>query len=161
MEKYRFLECESGIKFLAFGRTLEEVFENSTYALVETIFNEKVKDDLVTRIKVVGEDYETLLYNFLEQILVLLKSEKFLLNKINRMSKIRFNKNDELELIADVSGDDLKKYETLGDVLSIDYSKMFVKSPDSNINKKFNLLKSDSFSSQEKKKWICQVVLGV
>jgi len=161
MEKYKFLEHNTGIKLLVFGRTIEEVFENSAYALVEVMYKEKVKDVLVTRIKVVGEDYERLLYTFLERILSLLNSEKFLLNKINRISNIRTNKDGEYELIADISGDDARGYEFDLNVKSIIYDEMFVKSPDSNTNKKFNALKTGSFSSHEKKKWICQIALDV
>jgi SHS2 domain-containing protein len=161
MEKYKFLECNTGIKLLVFGRTIEEAFENSAYAMIEVIHSEKVEDALVTRLKVVGGDYERLLHNFLEQILFLLNSEKFMLNKINRISKIRTNKDGDFELIADISGDDARKYKLDLDIKAITYNEMFVKSPLSTTNTKFRALKTSSFSSQEKKKWICQVVLGV
>ena len=47
------------------------------------------------------------------------------------------------------------------DVKAVTYNEMFVKSPDSKLNKKFKALKINSFSSHEKKKWICQVVVDV
>jgi SHS2 domain-containing protein len=161
MEKYKSLEHSNGLKLLVFGRNLEEVFENSAYALIGVVYSDKVKDALITKLKVVGEDYEELLYNFLEQILFLLNSEKFILNKINRISNIRLNKDGKYELIAEISGDDVSKYELCLGVKSIIYDKMFVKFPDSRINRKFNALKTDSFSAHEKKKWICQIVLDV
>jgi len=161
MDKYRFLEQEEGVKLLAFGRNIEELFENSAYALLEVMCSDKVRDTLVTNIKVVGEDYEELLYHFLEELLLLFDSEKFILNKINRISKIRLNKDGKYELVADISGDDAREYELDLKVKEIVYEEIFVKSPDSNTNKKFNALKTGSFSSHEKKKWVCQVVLGV
>ena len=161
MEKYKSLDHGDGLKLLVFGRTIEEVFENSACAMIEVVYKEKVKDVLVTRVKVVGEDYEQLLYGFLEQILSLLKSGGFLLNKVNRISNIRENKDGLFELIADLSGDDASKYSLEYDVKAINYSEMFVKSPESTLNKKFRALKTDSFSSQEKKKWICQIVLNL
>ena len=139
--RYKFLEHTADIKFQAFGKTIEEAFENSVYALNSVISKEKIKDALVTKIKVTGKDYESLLYNFLEEFLFLLDSENFVFNKINRMRDIKLNKNKEYELIADVSGDSSKKYEFEQNVKAITYNEMFVK--------------------QEKGKWICQVVVDV
>ena len=161
MEKYKFLEHTADMKFQAFGKTIEEAFENSAYALIEIMCKEKIKDALITKIKVSGKDYESLLYNFLEEFLFLLGSENFILNKINRISKIRIDKNGDYELVADISGDNAKNYIFDLDVKAVTYNEMFVKSPDSKLNKKFKALKTNSFSSHEKKKWIVQVVVDV
>jgi SHS2 domain-containing protein len=161
--KFKFLTHTADIKFQAFGNSIEEAFENSAYALIEIMCKNKVKDALVTKIKVTGKDYESLLYNFLEEFLFLIDSENFILNKINRISKIRENKNGEYEITADLSGDDAKNYEFSNSIKAITYNDMFVKPPKS-FDKKFiasKILKDTNFSSHEKQKWVCQVVVDV
>jgi SHS2 domain-containing protein len=162
-EKFRFLPHTADIKFRAYGRDIEEAFENSAYALIEIMCKDKVRDTLVTKMRVVGKDYESLLYNFLEEFLFLIDSENFILNKINRISKIRENKDGDYEITADLSGDNAKNYDFSNNVKAITYHEIFVKSPAS-IDKKFRtqkVPKDTSFSAHEKQQWICQVVVDV
>lgn len=162
-EKFRLLPHTADIKFRAYGRTIEEAFENSAYALIEIMCKDKVRDALITKMKVSGKDYESLLYNFLEEFLFLIDSEKFILNKINRISKIRENKEGEYEITADLSGDDAKNYDFSNNVKAITYNEMFVKPPAS-LDKEFRtqkIQKGNSFSAHEKQRWICQVVVDV
>ena len=80
MTKYRFLQHTADVKFQAFGKNLEEAFENAFYALKESICGKiKVKpvDSKIIRIK--GNDLNSMLYDFLEEFLFLLDSEGFLL----------------------------------------------------------------------------------
>lgn len=123
MEKYKFLSHTADIKFQAFGNSLEECFENAGYALREVITKDKIKPLIKKTIKVKGRDNESLLYNFLEEFLLLLDTENFILAKIQ---KININK-EEFELVAEVYGDDVKKYKTITDVKAITYNEMFVK----------------------------------
>ena len=88
--------------------------------------------------KATGKDYESLLYNFLEELLVLFDGEGFFLSKVKSL-KIERDGNFKLE--AEVVGDDAKNYEMDTDVKAITYHGMFVK--------------------QQEKDWVCQVVLDV
>jgi len=135
MEKYRFLEHTADIKFQAFGRTIEEAFENSALALIKAMCKEKIRGKLKEKIIVKGKDKENLLYNFLEEFLFLLDTKNFVLDKILKM-KIKGN-----SIEAEIIGDKTRNYKFDLDVKAITYNEMFVK--------------------QEKGRWICQVVLDV
>ena len=53
MKKFKFLEHTADMKFQSFGKTLEEAFENSAYALAETITKGiKIKSIMKKTIKV-------------------------------------------------------------------------------------------------------------
>ena len=136
MAKYKFLEHTADVKFTAEGKTLEEAFSNAAYALRETMTKgERINSREKKKINVNGRDFESLLYNFLEEFLFLFDSEGFVLSKINKL-KIK-DKNLECE----ASGDNRKKYRISNDVKAVTYNEMFVK--------------------KEKSKWIVQVVLDV
>jgi len=164
--KYKFLPHTADIKFQAFGKSLEEAFENSALALKEIMYKKlKVKEKIKKRISVRGKDNERLLYDFLEEFLYLLDAEGFLLSKIKNIkitkifitnktkkinkSKTEDNKDNKInnekvynyKLIAEVIGDNAKNYNFTNNVKAITYNNMFVK--------------------QEKDKYICQVVVDV
>ena len=132
--KYKFLEHTADIKFQAFGKTIEEAFENSAYAMFNAMFDGKVKNAREVKIKVKGKDYESLLYNFLEEMLFLLDTKNFFLSRI----KVKIK---DYSLEAELYGDSVKKYRTNLDVKAVTYNQMFVK--------------------KEKGKFITQVVLDV
>ncbi len=141
MEKYKFLEHTADVKFQAFGKTMEEAFENSALALAETMtkgvkINEKVK----WKIDVGGKDDSSLLYNFLEEFLFLLDTEHFVL------SRILWIKIEDDELEAEVIGDKTANYKFTNDIKAVTYNQMFVKKEDKGENKGL---------------WVCQVVLDV
>jgi len=138
MQKYKFLEHISDLKFQAFGNTIEQAFENSALALVNAMCKEKINNKIKKTIKVKGKDKESLLYNFLEEFLYFLDTENFILGKILKMT-IKHAKEYALE--AEVSGDKAENYNFDLDVKAITYNQMFVK--------------------QQKGKFICQVVLDV
>ena len=137
--KYKFLQHTADIKFQAFGDSTEKCFENAGYALLNIMCRQKIKSALKKRIIVRGNDFESLLYNFLEEFLFLLDSENFLLGEIKEI-KINKKKN-KYELIAEICGDKTSDYEMSANVKAITYHEMFVR--------------------QEKEKWVCQVVVDV
>lgn len=133
--KYKFLEHTADIKFQAFGKDVEEVFENSVLAMFNSMSKEKIGKEIKKKIKVSGKDYESLLYNFLEELLFLFDSEGFFLGEVEK-SGIK-----DFKLIAEVAGDKAENYELETDVKAVTYNDMFVR--------------------EEKGKWIGQVVLDV
>ena len=135
--KFKFLEHTADIKFQAFGKSIEEVFENSSLAMFKSMYSEKVKEKKSFKINVKGKDFESLLYNFLEEFLFLLDHKNFFLSKVK---SIKIDKKN-FKLSAEVIGDDAKNYKIGLDVKAITYHNMFVK--------------------QQKEKWITQVVLDV
>jgi SHS2 domain-containing protein len=122
-KKFEFLEHTADIKFRAFGKTLEEVFENSALAMLNIIYKGKVKEEKKLKIKANGKDIESLLYNFLEEFLFLFDSENFLLSDVKN---IKINEKN-LTVEAEVSGDDAKNYKISAHIKAITYHEMFVK----------------------------------
>lgn len=135
--KYKFLKHTADIKFRAFGKTEEEMFENAALALKEVMMKKiRVKSKIKKKkIKVKGRDKESLLYNFLEEFLFLLDSENFLLAEINKIEI----KDNKLEM--EISGDLASNYKFTNDVKAVTYNEMFVK--------------------KQGDKFICQVVVDV
>jgi SHS2 domain-containing protein len=134
MKKYKFLEHTADIKFQAYGSTIEKAFENSALAMFNAMSEEKIASKIKKKIKVSGKDKESLLYNFLEELLFLLDSENFFVSKV----KVKIS---GLKLEAELLGDDAGKYETKLDVKAVTYNQMFVK--------------------REGKEWMTQVVIDV
>lgn len=135
MEKFKFLEHTADVKFQAFGKNEEEVFENSALALKEAIYEKKVKEEKNKKIKVEGKDFESLLYVFLEEILYLLEAKNFIISKVKKIEI----KNFKLSVI--ISGDKASNYDFNNEVKAVTYNDMFVK--------------------KIKNKWTAQVVLDV
>ena len=120
--KYEFLEHTADVKYRAYGKTLSSCFSNSAIAMFKAMYSEKIENKIKKKIKVSGKDLERLLYNFLEELLILLDSENFFVSKI----KVQVDKK-KLELTADVFGDDASKYEIGLQVKAVTYNEMFVK----------------------------------
>lgn len=135
-KKYEFLEHTADIKFQAFGKSVEEVFKNSASAMFNAMYDGKIKEKKSFKINVKGKDFESLLYNFLEELLFLFDSENFFMGKIKNI-KI----TEDFELKAEILGDDAKNYEIYLDVKAVTYNEMFVR--------------------EQGGKWIAQVVLDV
>ena len=136
MQKFKFLEHTADVKFQAFGKKVEEVFENSALAFKEAVCGKrKIKEEKEKIIKVNGRDFESLMYVFLEKILYLLEAEGFFISKVK---EIKINK---FTLKAVLVGDSAKNYKFTNPVKAITYSEMFIK-------KRGN-------------RWISQVVLDV
>ena len=136
MKKFKFLEHTADIKFQAFGKNVEEVFSNSALALKETICGKiKIKEIKEEKISAKGKDFESLLYNFLEEIIYLLDAKKFLIKKIKKIEIKNF------ELKAIIIGDKSSNYKFTNNVKAVTYNEMFVE--------------------EKGKKWISQVVIDV
>ncbi len=123
IKKFGFLAHTADIKFQAFGNSLKEAFENSALALFKTIYDKKIKEKEKFKIKVQGNDLESLLYNFLEEVLVLIDSKNFLPAKIKIL---KFNK-ENFKIEAEVQGDDAENYQISMHVKAITYNEMFIK----------------------------------
>jgi len=137
MEKFKFLKHTADIKFRAFGKTPEEVFQNSALALFKTLYDKRIKTKKKFKIKTKGKDLENLMYNFLEEFLFLFDSKNFL---PSRIINLKLNEK-KFEIKAEISGDDIKNYSSSIHVKAITYSEMKIK--------------------KEKGIWISQVVLDV
>ena len=133
--KYEFLEHTAEIKFKAYGKSLEEAFENAVLALSSYIGRDKkIKSKGKKEIEIEGKDKKNLLYNLLEEMIFLFDSENFIVSK----SSIKLNDNS---LKVQFYGDDSSNYKGLNHVKSPTYSEMLVE--------------------KAKNKWTLQAVLDV
>jgi SHS2 domain-containing protein len=134
MKKFEFFEHTADILFKAYGENVNEVFENAALAMFHTMSDNKIDAKLKKKFKVKGKDYESLLYNFLEEFLILIDTDDFFLSSV----KVKIK---DFTLEAEAVGDSVKNYEMNIDVKAVTYNNMFVK--------------------KEKEKWVAQVVLDV
>ena len=118
--RYKYLDHTADVKFQAFGKSIEEAFSNSAYAMIRIICREKVRENLTKEMMIKGIDRKSLLYRFLDEILYLLNAKNFLLSRIKEI-KIRGN-----ILSAVLLGDNMKNYKLGLDVKSVTYNDMII-----------------------------------
>ncbi len=140
--KFEFLEHTGDIKFKAYGKNLDDLFENSVLA-ISSVFSrgKKINDKKKREIKIRGKDYESLLYKFLGEIIYLFDADSFIVSKAKVKLTDKYVKGEENTLTAILYGDDTKNYKDLDAVKSPTYAEMYVK--------------------KEGKNFVCQVVLDV
>jgi SHS2 domain-containing protein len=69
--RFRYLDHMTDAVIEAYGRTLDEAFENSAYGLVNTMFDPKrVSPTQAINIQAKGYDLKSLLYDWLEKVLL-------------------------------------------------------------------------------------------
>ncbi|OIO41810.1 protein archease [Candidatus Pacearchaeota archaeon CG_4_9_14_3_um_filter_31_7] len=125
--KFEFLEHTADIKFRAYGSDLNEIFENSAYALKEVMVGGKVKGKNKKKFLIINPvslriDLKRLLYSFLEKFLILIDTEGQILAEIK---KIKIDeKNGRLEAVF--LTDNIKNYNTMTDVKAVTYNDMIV-----------------------------------
>ena len=145
--KYKFLKHTADIKFRAYGKSLNELFENSVEALLKSMTSDEVVEKKKKKILAQGNDVESLLYNFLEELLILIDSENFLVSRANvqidceNFDLSHSSKNQKFKLSTTLYGDDAGKYDVRTHVKAITYNEMFVK--------------------KVKNQFVCQVVVDV
>ncbi|MFA4960067.1 MAG: archease [Candidatus Pacearchaeota archaeon] len=135
---YIFLEHTADVKFRAEAFSLEEVFVFAADALNETIRGDiKILEQEEENIEISGKDLENLLYNFLEEFLILLDSKDFLVSSVRNLTIDK----DNFILKATFVGDKAENYVFTNDVKAITYNEMIIKQIDN--------------------KWVCEAVLDV
>ena len=130
MKAYEYLEHTADVKFRAYGETLEKAFINAAYAYADTISNHvKIKPALTKIVSIESEDQKSLLYDFIEQLIVLLDIDNFLLSKVSKIKIM--NKDGKLQLIAHLKGDNKpEQYEIITHVKAMTYQEMKIEKTD-------------------------------
>jgi SHS2 domain-containing protein len=133
---YSFLEHTADVKFRADGSDLDKMFVSAAEALNEVVRGDiEILEQEAREFGIEGKDRVSLLYNFLEEFLVLLDSEDFLTARIKEIEV------EEGGLRCVVVGDKAENYKFTNDVKAVTFSEMFVR--------------------EEGGKFICEVVLDV
>ena len=126
-ERYRILEHPADGKFRSFGETVEEAFGNAALAMASLMWNwEKIAPCLEHPVEIRGRDLKQLLYKFLEEILFLLDTKKFLLGAVDGLT---IEAGPEFVLRAVFRGDSYAdRIEIFGDVKAVTYNEMKIES---------------------------------
>lgn len=120
-EKFKFLEHTGDIKIKAFGKTLNETFQNAALAVSSYLSRgKKIKISKEKIIKVSGIDQKSLFYNFLDELIYLLDAEHF----ITASAKVKIKGNT---LTASLKGDNASNYQDLDHIKAATYAEMHIK----------------------------------
>ena len=122
-KKYKFLEdvAIADIAYEAYGKDLNELFENSAFAIFELSANlETVDANKKLEIKLENEKLENLLYDFLSEILFL-KDSKYMVFKKVKVTIKENEKNNKYKLKAILEGDTInsEKQQLENDIKAI------------------------------------------
>lgn len=122
--EFRYIEHVSDAMVEAYGRTLGEAFAHSARGLVNLVCNvSKVDPHKIVSIETTGFDRKSLLYNWLEKVLLVLLIDNIILAKFE--VKIKRHK-DKYHLFSTCKGDNFlrQKHEYKVEVKAITYHGM-------------------------------------
>ncbi len=121
--KYEYLPHTADAKFIAYGENIEEAFANAALAMSDIVTDHlRVAKKITKIISVESEDEKALLYDFLEQLIILLDSVGFLLAGVERLT---ISHNEKYRLEALVSGDaEPSEYEINTAIKAVTYQEM-------------------------------------
>ena len=122
---YRFLEHVTDALAEAWGNTVEDAFIQAGLALFDTMLDTKsVRPIMKERLETVGHDEKELLYNYLEELLLLFEIKQFAVGAISVKSTSK--SPGQLGLESHVSGEryDPKRHHGKVEVKGITYHLM-------------------------------------
>lgn len=102
--EYRYLEHTTDAFIEVTANTLEEAFENAGISVVDTIVDIKSAEEKTERkVEVSGKDLNYLLYNWLEEIIILTITEGF----VTKRFSVKLEKNNGYKLVATLNGEEI------------------------------------------------------
>lgn len=129
--------------FEAFGKTLNELFENAAFAMLEIMTDtKKIKPNERIMFTVKADDIKALMFDFLSEILFYKDSKGLVFSKFDVRIKEE-GKGYSLNCVLNGEKWDRKKHEIRTEVKAATYSLMEIK------------------KNEKTKMWRCQVVLDV
>lgn len=140
MKKFEFVDITTAdVAFVAYGKDLGELFANSALAMFEVMINTKqVKPNVSRKVEVNGNDLQSLMFNWLNELLLYVDSENLVFSDF----EVKVDEK-KLELKAECKGEkiDRKRHEIGTVVKSATMHKMEIK--------------------KEKNVWKAQVILDI
>lgn len=124
MKAFKQLPHTADAKFQASGETVEQAYSNAALAMFSLITDTgKVGIKMTRTIEITAQDMESLLYDWLEKLIIMLDSERFLLCRAD-VEEIKIVP-EGCSLRATVFGDtDMEKYEVHGTIKAVTYNDM-------------------------------------
>jgi len=138
--RFEFLEHTADAYVAAYGKTLEEAFENAAFATFEIMTDAgKIAQTVEDRVEVEAPDEQALLYSWLEQLLIDFETKGNLYSgfKISKIEKTP----DGFKLKARIYGEPYnpKKHPTKVGVKAVTYHRMEINKKPNNVSVKFIL----------------------
>lgn len=125
-KKFEFLDITTAdVAFAAYGRSLNKVFENAALATFEVMVNTKqVKPKVEKKLEVRGHDLESLMFDWLNELIFLSGSENMVFSRF----KVEIDEK-ALVLNAVCAGEEMtpKKHELRTEIKACTYHLMMVK----------------------------------
>jgi SHS2 domain-containing protein len=101
---YKYLEHATDAFIEVSAATLEDAFVTAARSVIETILDiDSVEVKKTRSLQVAGKDLNYLLYNWLEEVIILTITEGF----ATRSVKLKIEKNSEYRILADMAGEDI------------------------------------------------------
>ena len=101
---YRYLEHATDAFIEVTANTLEEAFENAGISVVDTIVDIKsVEEKSEKKIEVSAKDLNNLLYNWLEEIIIITITEGY----VTKRFFVKLEKNNGYKLLAILKGEEI------------------------------------------------------
>ena len=126
-KKFEFFEVTADVGYKAYGKTLEEAFENAALAMFEVITDtSKIEPEIERKIEVESEDECALLYDWLSEFLVLLDVDYLVFSKF----EVKIEKKEEgFSLNGTAWGEEFNPeiHESRAEVKAVTYHLMDVK----------------------------------
>ena len=138
--RFEFLEHTADVYVAAYGKTLEEAFENAALATFETMTDtKKVEPKVEDKIEVEGHDEQSLLYNWLEELIVKFETTEDLYSRFE-ISSIRKGPNG-LKMKARIWGEHFNpnKHPQKVGIKAVTYHQMEILKKPKAVTVKFNL----------------------
>ncbi|MCW4052690.1 MAG: archease [Candidatus Bathyarchaeota archaeon] len=139
-KKFEFLEHVADIYIVAYGRSLEQAFENAALATFEVMTDtDKVDPTIAETVEVEGSDEEALLYSWLENLLVRFDVKGNLYAKFN-LDPIQ-KEGSQMKLRGTIYGEkfDAKKHPQKVGVKAVTYHRMQILKSSDEVSVKFIL----------------------
>ncbi|MFH1400545.1 MAG: archease [Nanoarchaeota archaeon] len=126
MKPFEYFPHTADLKFRAYGETIEETFIHAAQALVNHMTSvEKVHPVIEKRVVLRAHTLESLLYDFLEEVLFILDVDN---GFVSGGKEIRIKKQgDYWALECTFTFDYCKNYDHHGDVKAMTYNEMEIK----------------------------------
>lgn len=122
---YEFLPHTADAKFKAFGKTANEAYRNAARAMFAIMTDiDQVKKIFKFPVNVRSSRKESLLFDFLDNLIFLLDTEGFLLADCD--VKVANNRDGTWSITGHVVGDSVKGYDVSGNVKAVTYNDLEV-----------------------------------
>lgn len=139
-KSFEFLEHTADVYIAAYGRDLKEAFENAALAMFETMTDTAdVRREYEDTVEVEGDDLESLLYNWLESLLVKFEVENMLYSGFHILSMER--EDGKLRLRAKIYGEpfDPERHKQKVGIKAVTYHRMEINEGPEGVTIKFIL----------------------